>query len=160
MLPRWSAPAYRTTPNRNTGRFLAGTSSGLSIFNVSSGVSLHERLRTRARLTNLAVGLILLALAISLLANISHYVGGGESDGYTRGERTGKPRWRDQLDRLAVLGGSDCGLLAYAESDAPLSIETTIERQEGLRKLDHLVMVAAHAIWRGSVANGARCAVG
>lgn len=147
MLPRWSTPAYRTAPNRNTGRFLVGASSGLSIFNVSSGVSLHERLRTRARLTNLAVGLILLALTVSLLANIRHYI--GEPEGYARVQRTGKPRWRDQLDRLAVLGGSDRGLVAYGESDAPLSIETTIDRQEGLRKLDHLVMVAAHAIWKG-----------
>lgn len=47
------------------------------------------------------------------------------------------------------MGGSDRGVVAFRESDAPLSIETTIDRQEGLKKLDHLVMVAAHAIWKG-----------
>jgi hypothetical protein len=153
MLPRWSTttPAYRATPNRNTGRFIAG-STGLSIFNVSSGVSLHERLRTRARLTNLAVALILLALVLSLLGNISHYVeegGYGLNGGSTQG--TGRPQWKERLDRLKVLGGSDRGVSVYKESDAPLSIETTIDRPEEVKKLDHLVMVAAHSIWKGFV---------
>ncbi|GHJ84673.1 hypothetical protein NliqN6_1075 [Naganishia liquefaciens] len=151
MLPRWSTSAYRTTPNRNTGRFIAGTGTGglSSIFSISSSVSLHERLRTRARLTNLAVGLILLALALSLLANISHYIGEPDASAWRMG-RTGKPRWREQLDRLAVLSGNDRGMAAYGETDVPLSIETTIERQDGLQELDHLVMVAAHAIWKGT----------
>ncbi|KAJ9115212.1 hypothetical protein QFC20_001079 [Naganishia adeliensis] len=148
MLPRWSTPAYRTTPNRNTGRFIAGSGS-LSLF-ASSGISLNERLRTRARLTNLAVGLILLALALSVVANLSYWLAEPNlSTSITTG-RAGKPRWKEQLDKLASLGGSSHSSTGFTDSDAPLSIEATIDRQEGLRKLDHLVMVAGHAVWTGT----------
>lgn len=66
-------------------------------------------------------------------------------------QSTGRPLWKERLDRLKVLGGSDRGVAAYKESDAPLSIETTIDRPEEVKKLDHLVMVAAHSIWKGCV---------
>lgn len=147
MLPRWSTPAYRTTPNRNTGRFIAGSGS-LSLF-ASSGISLNERLRTRARLTNLAVGLILLALALSVVANLSYWLSEPDADSSLKSARAGKPRWKEQLDKLASLGGSSHASTGFTDSDAPLSIEATIDRQEGLRKLDHLVMVAGHAVWTG-----------
>jgi hypothetical protein len=147
MLPRWSTPAYRTTPNRNTGRFIAG-SGGLSLF-ASSGVSLNERLRTRARLTNLAVGLILLTLALSIIANVSYWLTEPNPSNAISAGRAGKPKWKAQLDKLASMGGSSHASTSFTDSDAPLSIEATIDRQEGLRKLDHLVMVAGHAVWTG-----------
>lgn len=136
MLPRWSTRDPRTAPNRNTGRFITGPTTTGPLF-ASSSVSLRDRLRTRARLTNLAVGLILLALALSVIGNIHYYLYPTPGNG-----------WHDQLRALAA-GGMDRGTPAATTGETPASIETTIERTDALRTLDHLVIVAGHAIWNG-----------
>lgn len=143
MLPRWSTPAYRSiNPNRNAGRFISGA-GGLSVF-ASSGQSLNERLRTRARLTNLAVGLILLLLGLSLFTNVAYWL--AEPD---VGSTFGGTRWSSPLQKLSKLGFNDRGTSLLTSSSAPISIESTIDRQAAWKELDHLVMVAGHAIWKG-----------
>ncbi|KAJ9103338.1 hypothetical protein QFC19_004436 [Naganishia cerealis] len=148
MLPRWSNPANRTNPNRNAGRFISGAGGGLSVF-ASSGQSLHERLRTRARLTNLAVGLILVTLGLSIITNIRYWLAEPQV-GLTA---FGGTRWSLPLQKLSRMGFNDRGTSLLSASSAPISIESTIERQEALKELNHLVMVAGHAIWKGTDAS-------
>ncbi|KAJ9115070.1 hypothetical protein QFC22_005398 [Naganishia vaughanmartiniae] len=144
MLPRWSTPAYRSTnPNRNAGRFISGA-GGLSVF-ASSGQSLNERLRTRARLTNFAVGLILLLLGLSLGTNFTYWL--AEPD---VGSTFGGTKWSLPLQKLSKLGFNDRGTSSLTSSSPPISIESTIDREAAWKELDHLVMVAGHAIWKGT----------
>jgi len=121
MLPIPST-AYRTRPRNSQSYFVSGPSALPN--------SVFERLRTRARLTNLAVGLILSLLGFSLIVNLRYY----------------------PTDRLRI-PHSSARAQAYgstSKTTSIASIENTIERTEEIKGLDHLVMVAGHAIWKGS----------
>ena len=93
--------------------------------NPSSQPSLLNQLRSRTRLTNLAVSLIILLTISSVALNASYYLSPPEpTRGYANtrtSTRTGRPE----------------------------SIEDTIDRDPRIKALDHLVMVPGHAIWVG-----------
>lgn len=118
MLPT----AYRSKPRGSQGSYFVSGPSSLP-------KSIFERLRTRARLTNLAVGLILSAFSLSVLLNLRHWSAGGLG-GYGS---------LDPSSRFSSRKSSSVG-----------SIENTIERTKEMAGLTHLVMVAGHAIWKGS----------
>ena len=121
MLPIPST-AYRSKPRGSQSYFVSGPST--------LPKSIFERLRTRARLTNLAVGLILSTLSLSVFLNLRHWSAGG------LGLSTSlDPTVRFSSPRKATSVGS---------------IENTIERTPEMAGLSHLVMVAGHAIWKGS----------
>lgn len=121
MLPIPST-AYRTRPRNSQSYFVSGPSALPN--------SIFERLRTRARLTNLAVGLIVSLLGFSVIVNLRYY----SSD---------RLRIPHSLARTQSFGST-------SKTTSIASIENTIERTEEMRGLDHLVMVAGHAIWKGS----------
>lgn len=100
--------------------------------------SLGAHLRSRTRLTNLAVVIILACLGTSLLLNISLYL--------PRSASTKTVGWGFHLRQLA--SGWDASL-EQVSSGVPLSIETTVERDGRYAQLDHLIMVPGHAIWVG-----------
>ncbi|BEI82486.1 hypothetical protein CcaverHIS002_0303540 [Cutaneotrichosporon cavernicola] len=90
-------------------------------------------LRTRSRLTNLAVALILLFLSLSLLANLRSLASGPPHPHF---------RWHAAWDELA-----DADIL---DSGRPPSVETTIKRDPRMVEVDHLILVPGHAVWLGS----------
>lgn len=100
--------------------------------NPSSQPSLINRLRSRTRLTNLAVSLILALTVISLLLNANYYLS--------------SPPSQPALSRRK--GWSDA-TPSDLSSGIPLSIETTIERDPRIQQLGHMIMVPGHAIWTG-----------
>ena len=126
MLPVPST-AYRSKPRGSQSYFVSGPSTLPS--------SVFERLRTRARLTNLAVGLILSALGFSVILNLRH--------------------WSEASGRLGLSTSLDPnGRFSSSRNPTSIgSIENTIERTEEMAGLTHLVMVAGHAIWKGSDPN-------
>ena len=95
-----------------------------------STTGLINLLRTRTRLTNLAVFILGTILTISLLLNLSHYVSDPAMTGTSTKHRS---RLKDAVDT----------------SDIPLSIESTLDRDPKLGLLDHLIIVPGHALWIG-----------
>jgi hypothetical protein len=95
---------------------------------------LITHLRTRTRLTNLALTLILSALTVSLFLNVSLYL---------------PLRPPSSHQQRYIKGWEDGSSLDQLDSGIPLSIETTIERDARFEELDHLVMVPGHSIWVG-----------
>jgi len=86
--------------------------------------TLFTYLRSRTRLTNLAFLLILTAFSLSLLINLDLYLSATNPF----------PARRKELE-------------------VPPSIEMTIERDPRFQELDHLILVACHAIWTGRDGN-------
>ncbi len=95
-------------------------------------------LRTRSRLTNLAVALLLLVLSLSLLGNLRSVLDGPSHPHF---------RWHAAWDELA-----DAESL---ESGRPPSVETTIKRDPRMAEVDHLILVPGHAVWLGTDAGAA-----
>lgn len=119
---------------------------------------LWQTLRTRARLTNFAVSVILAILATSLLLNIHVYAFGGRGGGGPGGGRSrlsGSGRLGEHAFSASSLvpslakGWDDVATAEQFDAGVPLSIETTVERDERFEALSHLVMVPGHAIWIG-----------
>jgi hypothetical protein len=111
MLPVPST-AYRSKPRGSQSYFVSGPSTLPS--------SVFESLRTRARLTNLAVGLILSALGFSVILNLRH--------------------WSVASGRLGLSTSLDPNG-RFSSSRKPTSIgsiENTIERTEEMAGLTHL----------------------
>lgn len=106
--------------------------------NTSSAYQLFNHLRSRTRLTNLAVFLLALALAGSLLLNVQYLYPAQYTRARVKGSTPPIDGWRDIAtpDQL--------------HSGVPLSIETTVERDTRYTELDHLIMVPGHAIWVGN----------
>lgn len=121
MLPVPST-AYRSKPRPSQSYFLTGP-------NVIPKSALVDRLRNRTRLTNLAVALIAGALCLSLLFNMTHWASEGRIGG------SSSTIWNVESRQQ----------VAAAES-----IQSTIQRSPEMTSLNHLVMVAGHAIWIGS----------
>lgn len=119
-------------------------SAGPGIALSSASYSLMDRMRGRARLTNLAVALILTALSLSLLINLNVYLLSHDPDHAAL--HTG-------LTSFGGKGASYMALLTGGRGNihSPPSIEHTIDRPNEIRALEHLVIVAGHAIWTGSV---------
>ncbi|WWD22078.1 hypothetical protein CI109_106567 [Kwoniella shandongensis] len=118
--------------------------------NISSSQQLLQTLRSRTRLTNLAVTLLFLLLTTSLLLNFNHYL-------FTPTQSlliNRKSHLRGGHDLLK--GWDDSATPSQIDSGIPLSIETTIERDIRYGELNHLIMVPGHAIWLGHDANRAR----
>ena len=101
------------------------------------GGSIQRRLnhlRSRTRLTNLAVVLLSLFLTLSILLN-SHYLFSSDDHHPTR------RKW-DEHTRHGSLN-----------TGGPSSIESTIERDARYTELDHLIVIPGHAIWVGDGPN-------
>lgn len=98
--------------------------------------SIMTLLRQRARLTNLAVGLLLFVLSFSLLANLSHMLHPPAAPAAFKIEAWDDVASTDQL-----------------RSRRPPSIETTIHRDSRMVDVNHLVMVPGHAVWLGQDAS-------
>ncbi|ORX34380.1 hypothetical protein BD324DRAFT_583273 [Kockovaella imperatae] len=98
-----------------------------------STTSLINLLRTRTRLTNLAVFILCLTLIISLLFNVSGYLAGSER--------------RMRSSSMGYGYGYDG--VEDAKTHVPASIEATIDRDPKLGLLDHLILVPGHALWIG-----------
>lgn len=103
-----------------------------------TGGHLMGILRTRSRLTNLAVGLLIFVLGVSLVANIRGFIGHESHPHF---------RWHAAWDELA-----DADIL---DSGRPPSVETTIKRDARMGDVDHLILVPGHAVWLGSDATAA-----
>jgi hypothetical protein len=93
-------------------------------------------LRQRARLTNLAVGLLLFVLSFSLLANLSHVLHPPTAP-----------------DPFKLEAWDDVASADQLRSRRPPSVETTIHRDARMDSVRHLVMVPGHAVWLGSDAD-------
>ncbi|WVF70088.1 hypothetical protein IAT40_004875 [Kwoniella sp. CBS 6097] len=126
--------------------------------NLSSSQQALQILRSRTRLTNLAVALLFLALSGSLLLNLNYLFSYSPSiSSYntpSRGRLKSAPGSNSasaqaQLRLQSQKGWDDSATLAQLDSGIPLSIETTIERDVRYGDLDHLIMVPGHAIWTG-----------
>ncbi|KAH7098402.1 hypothetical protein BKA62DRAFT_713073 [Auriculariales sp. MPI-PUGE-AT-0066] len=89
-----------------------------------------QKLQTRARVTNLAILLGALVCACSLLLNLSYIFGA--------------PDAQQKLREIRNSGGARSGVSA-----PPASILTTVNRDRRVRDLQHLIVVAGHAIWQG-----------
>lgn len=118
--------------------------SGTGVSNAYAPVPLSNGhvmaiLRTRSRLTNLAVVLLLGVMSLSLLVNVRHFLGSDEQHPHFR--------WHAAWDELA-----DAAVL---DSGRPPSVETTIHRDPRMAEVNHLVMVPGHAVWMGSDASTA-----
>ncbi|WRT65039.1 uncharacterized protein IL334_001981 [Kwoniella shivajii] len=119
--------------------------------NTSSGQIL-QTLRSRTRLTNLAVFLLLLALSGSLILNVNHILSPSTISTFRPSSSSSFSR-----NRLKHSGGNgngkggwdDSATPSQIDSGIPLSIETTIERDTRYEELNHLIMVPGHAIWLG-----------
>lgn len=98
-------------------------------------------MRSRTRLTNLAVALILLLTGTSLMLNISNYLS-DPTYAHAHGP-TGSwtPKGKGKGEGKALYEG---------EREERGSIERTINRDIRMEKLEHMVMVPGHAIWTGS----------
>ncbi|TXT06119.1 hypothetical protein VHUM_03592 [Vanrija humicola] len=96
-------------------------------------------LRTRTRLTNLAVLILLAITGVSLLANVN-YMLAGWSPAPPSAVSLSRAAW-DEWDELA---SND-----MVHSGRPPSVETTITRDSRMEDVDHLIMVPGHAVWVG-----------
>jgi hypothetical protein len=94
-------------------------------------------LRQRARLTNLAVALLLAILGVSLLANLSHALHSAPQDAFAIPVPVDVDAWDDVASSAQLL------------SHRPPSVETTIRRDKRMANVDHLVLVPGHAVWVG-----------
>ncbi|KAK4685370.1 hypothetical protein P7C73_g4778, partial [Tremellales sp. Uapishka_1] len=106
----------------------------------SSSSQLLTHLRSRTRLTNLAVFLLISGLSLSVILNLHVYVLSSPSAPSFNARGTGT---------LSQSGWDDLASLSQIEGYTPLSIETTIERDHRMKDIDHLVLVPGHAIWTG-----------
>lgn len=128
MLPLPSSTRRDKRFERLSG---TGVSNAYAPIPLSSG-RVMTVLRTRSRLTNLAVVILLGVLSVSLLGNLSHLVGEEERP---------LSRWHAAWDELASE--------EVLESGRPPSVETTIHRDARMADVDHLVLVPGHAVWTG-----------
>lgn len=125
---------------------LTSTSAGRKqrVFSTSSSTAGHfgqrlasltpDNLRARARLTNLAVLLLVGGLAISTLTNVKLLL-------FDQSSTNGRPReapWFDSHGHSGLTG-----------RNVPQSIAATLQRDERVKAISHLVMVPGHAIWHG-----------
>lgn len=129
MLPLPSSTRHHKPRYAPVGAYSSGSSyAPLPL----TGGHLMSILRARSRLTNLAVGLLIFILGVSLLGNIRGIVGEDPHPHF---------RWHAAWDELA-----DADIL---DSGRPPSVETTIKRDPRMAEVDHLVMVPGHAVWLG-----------
>ncbi|OCF59101.1 cytoplasmic protein [Kwoniella mangroviensis CBS 10435] len=111
--------------------------------NLSSSQQILQTLRSRTRLTNLAVFLLLFCLSGSLILNLNYLLipssstFNSSSSSRLRNGKVNSKGWDDLITPSQLRSG------------IPLSIETTIERDSRYNDLDHLIMVPGHAIWLG-----------
>ncbi|WVQ97797.1 hypothetical protein IAU59_004912 [Kwoniella sp. CBS 9459] len=119
--------------------------------NLSSSQQALQILRSRTRLTNLAVALLFFALSGSLLLNLNYlFSGSSDSPGYHKEQSYSRGRLKSSSSHSqSQKGWDDSATPAQLDSGIPLSIETTIERDARYGDLDHLIMVPGHAIWLG-----------
>ncbi|WOO79454.1 putative protein [Vanrija pseudolonga] len=96
-------------------------------------------LRTRTRLTNLAVLILLSITGVSLLTNMSYML-----SGWTPAPPSAVSLSRAAWDEWDELASSD-----MLHSGRPPSVETTITRDSRMADVDHLIMVPGHAVWTG-----------
>ncbi|KZV96253.1 hypothetical protein EXIGLDRAFT_733611 [Exidia glandulosa HHB12029] len=90
---------------------------------------------SRSRATNLAVGIGALVCALSLLLNLQLWIASGSASSGDFGVGT------------RISGAGSAADFAYS----PMSILSTLNGR--LRGLDHLIVVAGHAIWHGCSPN-------
>lgn len=114
--------------------------------NPPSSQSFIGHLRSRTRLTNLAVGLILLLTISSLLLNASYHFSRDPSD-YGRGRDGREYKYATSSGGSKGKGSWDTTI---GNEEGRRSIEDTIDRDPRMEKLDHMVMVPGHAIYLGS----------
>ncbi|ORY26865.1 hypothetical protein BCR39DRAFT_539840 [Naematelia encephala] len=132
MLPLPNSSSS-SRPNKSRMFFPSSTSPHPSYSSTTHQII--TTLRSRTRLTNLAVSLLLLLLTTSLLLNLNTLL--LRPSTYHPGRR----KWE---------GWEDNATPQQLDSGIPLSIETTIERDPRFEELDHLIMVPGHAIWIGN----------
>lgn len=96
-------------------------------------------LRTRTRLTNLAVLILFSITGVSLLTNVSYML-----SGWTPAPPSAVSLSRAAWDEWDELASSD-----KLHSGRPPSVETTITRDSRMADVDHLIMVPGHAVWVG-----------
>jgi hypothetical protein len=97
-------------------------------------------LRTRTRLTNLTVSLLVFALTGSLLLNLL------SASSFSSRPRNLASAWHARVQQG---GWDDAATSAQHASGIPLSMETTIDRDDRFGRLSHMVMVPGHSIWTG-----------
>ncbi|OCF41160.1 cytoplasmic protein [Kwoniella heveanensis CBS 569] len=127
--------------------------------NISSSQQTLQILRSRTRLTNLAVALLFLALSGSILLNLNYlFSGPSSSSSASRHNTQSRGRLKSHGQGISAQvqshlelqkGWDDSATPAQLDSGIPLSIETTVERDVRYGELDHLIMVPGHAIWTG-----------
>ncbi|CDZ98230.1 Uncharacterized conserved protein [Phaffia rhodozyma] len=107
----------------------------------SSGTDtrLSNILRSRTRVTNLAMVILLSVLGLSLFGNMRTWAGKVEGDGVV---------WEKDSD--GTIGRSTGGKGKGLRIGSVKSIEDTMSKSDGFGGLDHLIVVAGHAIWTGS----------
>lgn len=129
MLPR-PAGSFLSS-GRKTGISLALHASPGSAGSGASGVTLHDRLSARSRVTNLGVVLLLAFAALSALLNLRLMFA----------SRSNLP------PGFASWGTFHGHTPLQLAADAPPA-------RNGTEQLNHLVLVAGHAIWAGCDVNG------
>lgn len=129
-----SAPTMLPLPNTSRKRFPNG---GYAYSPTPTPLAQHAMsvLRTRTRLTNLAVGLLCSVLGLSLLINLR--LAFAPAVHITPWQAAAAKGW----DELVNAGTLDSG--------RPPSVESTIHRDPRMADVDHLVMVPGHAVWTG-----------
>ncbi|WWC67662.1 uncharacterized protein I206_101573 [Kwoniella pini CBS 10737] len=136
MLP---LPTSSSTSRRNRTYF----PSLPPTHNLSSSQQILQTLRSRTRLTNLAVFLLILCLSGSFLLNVNYLFLSTSSSAPSFSLSSTKSYG-------IIDEGWDSEVTPHQlRSGIPLSIETTLERDSRYKELDHLIMVPGHAIWLG-----------
>ncbi|WVW78758.1 hypothetical protein I302_100719 [Kwoniella bestiolae CBS 10118] len=135
-MPSNMLPLPSSTSKRNRTYFPSLPTN----HNLSSSQQVLQTLRSRTRLTNLAVFLLLLCLSSSLILNLNYLLLSSSST-----FRPSSSTYRTTSSK----GWDDLITPSQLRSGIPLSIETTIERDPRYSELNHLIMVPGHAIWLG-----------
>ncbi|WWC87208.1 uncharacterized protein L201_002095 [Kwoniella dendrophila CBS 6074] len=157
-MPSNMLPLPSSTSRRNRNYFPSISPGGSSIHNLTSSQQILQTLRSRTRLTNLAVFLLISCLFGSFILNLNYlFISPAQTtipDSSSRSSSTGgwlnsqskgnsiKEGWEDELTSIEQM-----------QSKLPLSIETTLERDKRFKELNHLIMIPGHAIWLGNKNN-------
>lgn len=152
---RHSSGHYRSKSGDLHGPFSAGSWPALSALRHSPFSFLHPSyLTARARTTNLAVLLLLLTLALSLLYNIRFYLHehplSGERDRLPLSIRATLPHSHNlaitKEGKRKVLGDTR---QAGGENKGNIVAHVPTIDSVDLSNLEHLVIVPGHAVWHG-----------
>ncbi|WWC59174.1 uncharacterized protein I303_101723 [Kwoniella dejecticola CBS 10117] len=118
---------------------------------LSSSQQLLQTLRSRTRLTNLAVFLLILCLSGSFLLNVNYLFLSTANFALSSSSFPASASASNAYGIQRNKGhGWDSEVTPHQlRSGIPLSIETTLERDSRYAELEHMVMVPGHAIWLG-----------